>query len=391
MNRTIIAALAIGLTVALGMTAPPAHAEAAAAAAAPGWTPARIASLRHWVDSAGEDALPAPGTDELDRALAAGDPAAIERAATALALRLARLHLLGCATPAERAGWAIPDSDGAADLTVRLQQALAGDELDAFFAGLRPQGADYAALRAAYAAETDAARRTTLARNMERWRWLPQALGRTHLLVNTAAFEVTLAREGQPAQRWPVIVGRPKSPTPVFAATVTGVTFNPWWDIPPSIVRESVGALVRRNPALARQRGYVWGGGRYRQRPGPGNSLGLMKLVMPNRYNVYLHDTPTKQLFERPVRAFSHGCIRVGDALQFAQTLLDGAQTPAQVDAILAAGTTATVPLPEPIPVYIAYFTVSTRADGTLGWYPDIYGRDGRLGDAAHPHRRCAA
>ena len=116
-----------------------------------------------------------------------------------------------------------------------------------------------------------------------------------------------------------------------------------------------------------------------------------MKLVMPNSYSVYLHDTPNKDLFSREVRAFSHGCVRVGDALGFAATLLDSAPENGSVTAIVETGRTTTVSLPRPVPVYVAYLTATVRADGQLAFMPDIYGRDKRLGDAANPVRRCAS
>lgn len=355
------------------------------------WTAGNIAALRSELSGAAGEGMPAFETGELDRALLSGGSAAVEAAANALALRYARALLTGCATPAEHAGWGIGDSDLRIDIRARLAEALAEGTLPALFGGWRPQHPDYAALRHALAVEVDPVRRTRIARNMERWRWMPHDLGSEYVIVNAASFEASLWRGGARAGTWPVIVGKPGSPTPVFAATVSGVTFNPWWDIPANIVRESVGALVRNNPKLARQRGYVWGGGRYRQRPGPGNALGAMKLVMPNSYSVYLHDTPNKALFEKDVRAFSHGCVRVGDALGFATTLLDGARTREQVDVIVAGGVTTTVPLSRPIPVYLAYFTATVRADGQFALVDDIYGRDARMGDAANPARRCAA
>jgi len=372
----------------------PLLASATAAQAEPpalSWKPSQIGQLRHWVQDAPRDGLPLLGTDEIDRALSASDQAGLDRAASAIALRLARMHLRGCSSPAERAGWNISDAEDEIGLDGRLAAAVTGDDLDRFFAGLRPRHSDYALLRAAFAAETNAAKRSTLARNMERWRWMPLELGEKYVLVNAAGFEVSLWRGGVRAGTWPVIVGKPKSPTPVFRATITGITFNPWWEIPGSIVRESVGALVRRNPALARQRGYVWGGGSYRQRPGPGNSLGQMKLVMPNPYTVYLHDTPGKELFSRNVRAFSHGCIRVGDAIGFAATLAEGVKSRGDVDAIIRTGRTTVVDLATHIPVYITYFTASTNSSGTLDVSPDIYGRDRRIGDAGNVHRACGA
>lgn len=357
----------------------------------PSWSANQVGELRHWAQSAPDDALPRPDTRALEAAMASGNAQALDAAATALALDLARKHLLGCTPATARQGWRIADSDTTIDLPARLAAALTAERLGDFFASLRPQVPDYAALRTAHAAEADPVKRATLGRNMERWRWLPHVPGRAYLLVNPAAFEVSLRREGLPEQRWPVIVGKVSSPTPIFAATVSGVTFNPWWDVPPNIVRESVGALVRRNPALARARGYVVQGGRYRQKPGPANSLGQMKLAMPNPFSVYLHDTPSRNLFARPVRAFSHGCVRVGDALGFAATLLEGKKTRAEVDALVAAGATVTEPLATPIPVFIAYFTAAPGPDGAIAYYPDIYRRDRPAGQASGQASGCAA
>jgi murein L,D-transpeptidase YcbB/YkuD len=374
----------------VALAAPFVLAAEAPAPAVP-WGALNVSALREEIARSPAEAIPALDTAPLDRAIASGEPAAVALATDQLALRLAHLILTGCAAPKEKAGWAIADSDERLDVRPQLAAALAEGRLPAFFASLRPRHPDYAALRSAYAAESDPARRTQIARNMERWRWLPHDLGPDYVIVNAASFEASLWRGGARIGTWKVIVGKPASPTPVFAATISGVTLNPWWDIPANIVRESVGALTRRNPKLARQRGYVWGGGHYRQRPGPNNALGLMKLAMPNPYSVYLHDTPTKNLFERDVRAFSHGCIRVGDALGFAATLLDGVRSREQIDAVLAGGKTTTVDLSQPIPVYITYFTATVRGDGQFALMPDIYGRDALMGDAANPAKLCAA
>jgi len=371
------------------------HAAVAQPAPPAGWMPAQIAALRHWIAVAPEDALPVLATTELDRAIAASDPGAADHAASALATKLARMHLLGSANAAGRQGWYIADSDNRIDLDARLAQALAAQPagsaaaLDRFFDEARPKQPQYAALRSALATEHDPAHRVTLALNMERWRWMPQTLGQDYVLVNAAAFEVELWRQGKLAGTWPVIVGKVKSPTPVFSTKVTGVTLNPWWEIPGNIVRESVGALVRRNPAAARRRGYVWGGGRYRQQPGPRNALGQMKLAMPNPYNVYLHDTPDKKLFARDVRAFSHGCIRVGNALGFAGSLLQGTPTADRLDELVASGRTETYPLAAALPVYVAYFTAASGSDGAVHVLPDVYGRDTRWTPDAPPEK-CA-
>lgn len=231
-----------------------------------------------------------------------------------------------------------------------------------------------AAVEAAYGAETDPARRAVLAVNLERWRALPAQLGQRYLLVNIPAQEVVLWEGGTPVARWDVIVGRPRTPTAAFSAEVSGVNLNPSWYIPQSIVRESVAALVRNNPAEARRRGYVVSGGSYRQLPGPGNALGRMKLIMPNSHAIYLHDTPARHLFDEQARAFSHGCIRVQDAMGFAARL--AGVTRAELETMAADGQTRTVPLAQPVPVHITYFTAVPGQDGQLRYLDDIYGRD---------------
>lgn len=348
----------------------------------PGWTARQLESLDRWRGRAAEDALPVLDGGPLERARRSGNSAAIDGAATELALRLARLHLLGAAPAGQRAGWHIVDTDSAVDLRQQLARAVLLDRLDSFFAGLRPLHPDYAALRAAYATEPDAEARQVLARNMERWRWMPQTLGRDFVLVNVPAFEARLWRNGSLAGTWRVIVGKPATPTPVFAATITGVTLNPWWMVPASIMREKRGNFPARQ-------GYVWSGGRVSQKPGPGNSLGQMKLDMANPFTVYLHDTPSKQLFAQDRRAFSHGCVRVGEALDFAARLLEGVSSREGIDAIVLSRDTTTIALAASLPVYVAYFTAGTDRTGAVVRYADIYGRDRGLETPLAPPQGC--
>lgn len=343
------------------------------------WSRGNAAMLQKWAAAAPQDALPIISTAAIEKALTSGDAAELDDAATMLALRLARMHLTGSVSASQRAGWNIVDTDRDVALEPLLAQALTTGTLDAFFANLRPAHPDYAVLKAALAHETDRARHQTIARNMERWRWMPRSLGPDHVLVNAARFEAELWREARKVGTWRIIIGKKSTPTPVFDTRITGVVLNPWWNIPASIVRESVGALVRRDPAAARARGYVWTGGRYRQRPGPNNSLGQMKLIMPNPYSVYMHDTPSKQLFDQPVRAFSHGCLRTQDAIGYAATLLDDVMERDQVDEIVASGVTTTVNLARPLPIYVAYFTATANPAGGVDVLPDIYGRDARI------------
>ena len=230
--------------------------------------------MRGWIRTAPQEGLVLPTVPGLEAEVASGDSARIDRAITSLALTLARAYLLGSSGPGAHAGWRISENDAAIDLSARLSAALVRNDIDGFYSALRPRNTDYEALRTALSSETDPKRRAVLIRNLERWRWLPLDMGHRYLLVNAAGFEVGLWEDGHRAARWRVITGKPSTPTPVFSAVVTGVTINPWWEIPPSIVREMGGRF-------SSSRGYVRTDGRWRQRPGPGNSLGLMKLAMP--------------------------------------------------------------------------------------------------------------
>jgi L,D-transpeptidase YcbB len=350
------------------------------------WTPAQLSQLMAWVEAAPKEGLQIPADPEFVVALHTDEPALVYSKATEVALKLARAHLFGCSDARRRAGWSIASKDDDIDLPARLAAALARNDLDGFFRSLRPGHPEYDVLRRALLAEADPGLRTTLIRNLERWRWMPLDMGQRYLLVNAPGFEVGLWENGRKVETWRVIVGKPRTPTPVFSTIVSGVTLNPWWDVPQSIVAESVGRLARNSPAEARRRGYVWAGGSYRQRPGPTNALGAMKLVMPNPYHVYLHDTPNKALFDKPIRAFSHGCIRVANALGLAGRLLGQPAEP-----LVAQGATVTLPIPDPMPVYITYFTADMSDVGTVEYHTDIYERDPKMGDSHNPVTGCPA
>lgn len=353
---------------------------AADLAEVPHWHPQQVSRLTEWLISAANDGLEPVSADaaKVRAAAAANDPAALDRVATSAAVRLVRAYRTGCCHASAGEGWNIRDSASQTDPAIVVANALTQNRLDDLLSFERPSHPNYLALRRAYKAEKDPVRHRTIAANLDRWRWMPRSLGSRYLLVNAAAFEATLWEGRQQVGRWEIIVGKTRSPTPVFAAKVTGVTFNPWWEIPSSIVAESVGSLMAKRPTEAARKGYVIQNGRYRQRPGPDNALGQMKLVMPNPYSVYLHDTPAQSLFERDVRALSHGCVRVGDALGLATALLSAQPgwNRAQVDAIITGGQTVTVPLDQPIPVYVAYFTAEPDDLGSVRYFPDIYKRD---------------
>jgi murein L,D-transpeptidase YcbB/YkuD len=161
------------------------------------------------------------------------------------------------------------------------------------------------------------------------------------------------------------------------------VIFRPYWNVPPGIAaNEIVPAVLRRPDYLARNGlEVVRGDGgdvSFRQRPGPGNSLGLVKFVLPNPFNVYLHDTPHDQLFARSRRDFSHGCMRVERPAELAQWVLAPAPewTPRAVAAAMRSGDERHVPLPQPVPVYVVYMTAWATSDGSVSFGPDLYGHD---------------
>lgn len=353
---------------------------ASAPAPLPHWTHPQVERLLAWMTAADAEGLGAVTADvpAVRAALADADGVRLDAVASAAAVRLLTALRQGCCNAALRTGWHISEDRVWPDANEAVAAAVAQNQLDQLLGSARPSHPFYDALGQAYAQEQSPARRATLAANLDRWRWMPRNLGARYLLVNTAAFEATLWQGREMIGRWAVVVGKTKSPTPVFRAQVTGVTFNPWWEIPSSIAAESVAGMIRSRPAEAARKGYVLQDGRYRQRPGPANALGRMKLAMPNAFNVYLHDTPAQALFEQNVRAYSHGCVRVGDALGLASALLSrqGDWDRARVDALVASGRTQTIALATPIPVYIAYFTAEPDGLGGVRFFPDLYHRD---------------
>ncbi|HEY9090656.1 L,D-transpeptidase family protein [Parasphingorhabdus sp.] len=340
------------------------------------WSDKQLDDLQEIVDSLPSQGLGHCNIADFSTPNSSSEPMRRSRDATLAANQLIQAHLLGCSSNSDRLYWHIEDDDKLMEMQPLLMLALITDQVKPFFNALQPYNPNYGQLRDAYAKEEDPGKRRILAENMERWRWMPMYLGRKYLMVNIASFEVSMWEDDQKIETWPVIVGKQQTKSPVFEASVSGVVLNPWWEIPASIVAESVGSMLRNRPAEARRRGYVIQNGRYRQRPGPGNSLGQMKLVMPNPYSVYLHDTPSKSLFANPVRTYSHGCIRVGGAIDFAKFLLNDVATAEEVDDILTSRETTTVSMNESIPIYITYFTAEGADDGSIRYLPDVYRRD---------------
>ena len=292
-------------------------------------------------------------------------------------------------TPMEaRRQWFVVDPDPDLMPTGRLMtEAIATGDVAAALISVLPTHPDYAALRDELAATPAAERqrRALIRANMDRWRWLQRDLGGQYLLTNVPEFQLRLTVNNQIIRTYRTIVGKPgRTATPQLAETVEGVIFNPTWTVPQSIVKgEGLGARVLGNPGWARANGYTAtrGANGYVsvvQGSGPGNSLGRMKIDMPNPHAIFLHDTPSRGLFANASRALSHGCVRVERALELAMTIAilgQGASRDEAV-AISTSGDYTRVPVKKSMPVYITYFTMARDIDGELKTFSDIYGRD---------------
>jgi len=332
-------------------------------------------------------------TDELKAAIAAGPGDALNSLASEIFVWLVE-DLRDGRTPVEsRKQWFVVDPDPDTNPThVLLAEALAGGDIAGTLRSLNPVSPDYQRLKEELAHTSDPARAKLIRANMDRWRWLGQDLGRQYLLTNVPEFQLRLTVNNRIIKNYRVVVGKPgRTATPQLAEMVEAVIFNPTWTVPQSIVKgEGLGARVLANPAWAKAAGYKGTKGANGfvtvvQQPGPNNSLGLMKLDMPNEHAIFLHDTPSRQLFEQENRALSHGCIRVQGARELAMTMsmLGNAKTKddlpliqAEVSEITASGTYTRYPMAKQWPVYITYFTMGLDVDGKLTKFADIYGRD---------------
>lgn len=222
--------------------------------------------------------------------------------------------------------------------------------------------------------------------NMERSRWVPVSLDGDYLGVNIPEFKLHVYHGDTLLWSCNVVVGQTVHQTTIFYGEVQYVVFSPYWNVPPGILRnEIIPGMKRNSNYLAEHQmqltGYEGGLPVVRQKPGPQNSLGLVKFLFPNSYNIYLHDTPSKSLFGETTRAFSHGCIRVGEPAKLAGFLLkdNPAWTSDKIYKAMHAGTEQYVTLKPKIPVFIAYFTAFTDRDHKLNFRKDIYNLDDRL------------
>jgi L,D-transpeptidase YcbB len=287
---------------------------------------------------------------------------------------------------------AIPTARPAAEL---LAEAASSPSLEAWVDAMPFMHPSYAALRQALAGAVAQGDRSAdvLRVNLQRARFLPA--GGRYVLVNTAAQRLYMYENGQVVDEMRVVVGKPKNPTPMMAATIKFTALNPYWNVPADLTAERIAPnVLKEGLGYLKTHGYVvfsdWGDHakpidpatidweaveagrvliRVRQNPGPGNAMGRMKFMFPNPQGIYLHDTPDKQLLNEAARLFSGGCVRLEDAPRLARWMYGkplnwkGAKTEQPVE------------LPKPVALYLIYQT-AVPSDGQIVFYEDIYGSD---------------
>lgn len=245
--------------------------------------------------------------------------------------------------------------------------------------------------------------------NLERWRWLPHEMGNLYVWNNLPEFETRVMKNGEPIHEERIVIGTQKTQTPVFSDQMSRIIFHPDWGVPESIkIRDLMprlragdfSVLKRRNMRLyangreIKPSKFNWSKVDARnvpivQRSGPGNPLGQLKFIFPNAHDVYMHDTPSKGLFNSKERTFSHGCIRVRNPQRFAEVLLAESEgwTAADVAREMKKGDTSQVDLKQPIPVHNTYFTMVADAQGNVTQLKDVYNYDKRMQDALNGSR----
>jgi murein L,D-transpeptidase YcbB/YkuD len=217
--------------------------------------------------------------------------------------------------------------------------------------------------------------------NLERCRWMPVSLGNNYLLINIPEYKFHAFENESLQWSMKVVVGKSIHETAVFSGLMTYIVFSPYWNIPPGILKNEILPAIRRNRNYLARNNMEWYANGVRQKPGPNNSLGLVKFMFPNSHNIYLHDTPAKHLFNQDSRAFSHGCIRVEQPKKLASYVLQHQPdwNEERIDSAMHAGKEQIVNLKEAIPVLIAYFTSWVDENGLLNFRSDIYKRDEQM------------
>lgn len=335
-----------------------------------------------------------------------GDPAALARAEVALSRAFAR-YVIDLRRPAPDAEMLFADPAAAPpEPTVGgvLAELSGPGDVSERLAAARRMNPIYAAYRQALAehrARGGPARQERLLRlNLERARALPSELGERYVLVDAAAQRLWFYENGAAVDSMPVAVGKPSQATPIMAGLIRYVVFDPYWNLPPDLVPDKVARpALRSGPQFVEDAGFELLSGwtpqaqeidprqvdwvavaagrqelRVRQRPGPNNMMGQVKVMFPNELGVYLHDTPHRGVFAGDRRAVSAGCVRLEDAPRLVRRLLGGEPPPTA-----SPSPERRVDLLRPVPVYLVYFTLGLEPDGRLAERPDIYRRDRAL------------
>ncbi|WP_246027374.1 L,D-transpeptidase family protein [Novosphingobium umbonatum] len=336
----------------------------------------------------------------LQAAIAAGEGEALDQQASrSFAWAVEDLRDGRTPMPARVQWFAVdPDQD---DMTTEglLERATTNHDVHATLDSLTPTYPDYQALKDALAATPKAQvkLRESIRINMDRWRWLPRDLGQIYLITNVPEFQLRLTVNGKAIRTYRTVVGKPgKTATPQLAEKVEAVVFNPTWTVPQSIVvGEGLGEKLIGNPASALKQGYKvtrLGDGSISvvQQPGDNNSLGRMKIDMPNPHAIYLHDTPAKALFNANVRAFSHGCIRTERAVELGMTMaiLGAGMSQEEAVGLFEAKKYRRVVMTRTFPVYLTYVTYGTDITGKMTAFADIYGRDAPVAESFRQPRQ---
>lgn len=220
----------------------------------------------------------------------------------------------------------------------------------------------------------------TIIFNMERCRWIPASFNQVkeYIFINIPAFQMNYFKDDKVILNSKVVVGKTMNQTVIFSGMLQYIVFSPYWNVPKSIIEKEIKPAMRKNKNYLAEHNMEWNGGRIRQKPGPKNSLGLVKFLFPNSNSIYLHDTPSKSLFKEEKRTFSHGCIRLEKPVELAYLLVkDDKNWPLEkLNKAFRSKKEIWYTLPRKIPVYIGYFTAWSDSGGGVQFYDDVYARD---------------
>jgi murein L,D-transpeptidase YcbB/YkuD len=270
--------------------------------------------------------------------------------------------------------------------------------------GLKPDGVvGKGTIRYLMGGDTNAAKIHKLLVAMEQMRWLPNDFGSRYVFINQPAFKVYYHENGREVFSMKTVIGSKANQTYFFQDTIRLVEYNPYWGVPRSIIVNEMLPKLRQDPSYLDRLGYETSlGGRrvssteidwhstdavdVRQPPGRGNALGQLKIMFPNKHAIYMHDTPQKKFFERDMRALSHGCVRLAEPKKMAAAVMGTSIE--EVEAEIATGQNKQVKVPEPFPVYIAYFTAFPNKDGVVEYFDDVYDRDTYMAKAFETTRK---